>query len=50
MATTDERIEELEEKVENLEKRIERLEALLDNYENVESTVWKLLEANSKLW
>lgn len=39
----------LEEKVKELEERIKKLEELLHNYENVESTVWQLLEEHPKL-
>ena len=46
----DDIIDELQNRVKELEEKTEKLEELLENYENVESTVWKLFEANPKLW
>ena len=45
----DDIIDKLQNRVEELKEKIEKLEELLENYENVELTVWKLLEANPKL-
>ena len=46
----DDIIDKLQNRVEELKEKTEKLEKLLENYENVELTVWKLLEANPKLW